>query len=84
MKLVKYFSMLLVVLISYVNQDDLKAQSVVASSDSIYFRIKQDLTLCDSELMEFIAPNGRISPGYIVYQSSDNRHQTIKRISTFS
>ncbi len=84
MKLVKYFSMLLVVLISNVNQEDLKAQSVVASSDSIYFRIKQDLTLCDSELMEFIAPNGRISPGYIVYQSSDNKTERIENTTSSS
>jgi hypothetical protein len=83
MKLVKYISMLLVMLISNVNQEDLKAQSQVASSDSIYFQINKDITLCDSDLMEFIAPNGKISPGYIAYNEAYNNRKSIEN-ATFS
>ena len=83
MKLVKYFSMLLVVFVFIGNcscsstngtggtlNTSVIPTIVSVASDRLIIDVSSDLTLCESGQMEMILPNERISAGGIYYRNA--------------
>ncbi len=75
MKLVKYFSMLLVVFVliskASCNQNGTKTtqpQPTDIPQEPLFFQVMQDISSCDTNKMEMIQPNSVIAPGRISYK----------------